>query len=120
MLQINSLLLFLALSIFNPTKINKPKKYKGSIEGFILNEHNQAVQNALIYLNKNTELIKVTTSDSLGKYEIKSIKPDTYTISVSYVGYYKKEIENITVDKTKKEIDIKMKELRCTHGDHVH
>ncbi len=119
MSQISTLLLLLSLSVFHPTELNKTKKHKGSIEGIISNEHEHAIPNALIYLKKEDELIKVTTSDSLGEYKIASVKAGTYSISVSYVGYFKKEIKGITVGKGKKELDIKMKELRCTHG-HTH
>lgn len=116
MSQISILLLFLSFSTMSPTELDKTEKPTGYIEGVISNEHNHPIPNALIYLKKDSELIKVATSDSIGLYKISSVKADTYSISVSYVGYFKKEIKNITIGKGKKEVDIKMKELRCKHG----
>jgi hypothetical protein len=116
MVQFSSFFLLLSLSILNPIESNDKDKNESSIKGVIVNEHDTPIENALIYLNKEEELIKVTTSDTLGKYEFTEVQQDTYTISVSYVGYFKKEIKNIAAGKGKKEIDITMKELRCTHG----
>lgn len=120
MLKLSTLFLFISLATTYPTEISKTNQNKGSIKGVVSNEHEQGISNALIYLKKDNELIKVSTSDSLGLYEFSSLKADTYSINVSYVGYFKKEIKDIIVDKLEKEIDIKMKELRCIHGNHTH
>lgn len=115
MLHLSTIFLFLSFSMINPSQV---KEHRGIVEGTISNEHGTAIQNALIYLQKDNELIKVTTSDSIGAYKITSIKEDIYSVSVSYVGYFKKEIKNVVVGKNKIELEIKMKELRCTHGGH--
>ncbi len=116
MFQFSSLFLLLFLSGFLPSELNEKNKTDGSIQGVIINEHNTPIENALIYLNKEDELINVTTSDTLGVYKFINVPKDTYTINVSYVGYFKKEIKDVMVSDGKKEIDITMKELRCTHG----
>lgn len=118
MLNFSSIFLFLTLATFQYGDINFQEKNedKGSIKGVITNEHSTPIQNALIYLNREDKLINVTTSDTLGRYNFTAIKEDTYTVSVSYVGYFKKEIKNVVISDGKKELDITMKELRCTHG----
>lgn len=119
MLHFSTIFLFLSLAAFQPAELNQTEKANGSIEGVISNEHGHPIENALIYLNKESKLINIATSDTLGRYKFSAVKPDTYTINVSYVGYFKKEISKVTIGKGKKEIDITMKELRCKHG-HTH
>jgi protocatechuate 3,4-dioxygenase beta subunit len=116
MFQFSTLFLLIALVASTPAEINENNQHEGSIKGVIINEHNTPIENALIYLNKEDKLIKVTTSDTLGNYEFNSVKTGTYSIKVSYVGYFKKEIKSVLVGEGKEELNITMKELRCTHG----
>ena len=115
MTNLSTLFLLFTLTSFQP-KQTQQAKAKGAIVGVITNEHADPIINALVYLKKEQELIKVTTTDTLGNYQFLDLKPNTYSINVSYVGYYKKNINDLEVDKGKKKLDITMRELRCTHG----
>jgi len=120
MIQFSSLLIFLTLGTLQTTSLRQTEEKKASIEGSITNEHGHPIENALLYLNKENKLIKVATSDTLGQYKFVSVLPDNYSIKISYVGYFKKEIKNIKVrEGAKEELNITMKELRCKHG-HTH
>jgi len=119
MLYFHTIFLLFSFSIAQPSELNQKEVEIGSIEGVISNEHGHPISNALIYLNKENKLIKVATSDTLGLYKFPSVKPNSYTLNISYVGYFKKEIKDVIVGDGKKEVDITMKELRCKHG-HAH
>ncbi len=56
----------------------------GSINGTVTDENGQALIAATVFL-QNTTI--GTTTDINGKYQISDIKPDTYTLEVSYVGF---------------------------------
>ncbi|MEA3445743.1 MAG: TonB-dependent receptor [Bacteroidota bacterium] len=70
------------------------------IEGTVRNVNGKALQSANIFLENSK---KGSSSDSDGKFEIENIKPGTYVLRASFVGYkpYVSEImvtKNISVD----------------------
>ena len=54
------------------------------LQGHVASEDNQALPGASIHLTKPA---KVTTSNAQGDYLLGNLKPGTYTVSVSYLGY---------------------------------
>ncbi len=50
----------------------------------------QPIQGVSIALLQGNKIIGGTASDALGRFKIESIKPDTYTIQFSYIGYLSK------------------------------
>ncbi len=67
----------------------------GSIKGLIIDE---TTQEALIGVNITTDDALVgTTTDIDGKYEIANLKPGTYRLQFSYIGYANKIVESIIV-----------------------
>ena len=73
-----SLLLLISTSIFGNT-----------IQGIVLDENKKPIEFCNIILHKynDSTYLNGTTTDSLGKFEIKDIKPENYFMEIIYVGY---------------------------------
>ncbi len=73
-----SLLLLISTTIFGNT-----------IKGTVLDENKKPIEFCNIILHKynDSTYLNGTTTDSLGKFEIKDIKPENYFMEIIYVGY---------------------------------
>ncbi len=69
---------------------------QSTLSGKVVDQSSQQIlAGASVGLNNN----ELTQTDSKGNYTFRSIKNGTYTLSISYVGYKRKEIEvNISAD----------------------
>lgn len=77
-------------------------KGNGKISGQVLdNDSNQPVEFANIVLldPKTTKAVDGTVCDMDGKFTLTKLAEGTYTLTVTFIGYETKTIENITVDK---------------------
>lgn len=63
-----------------------------SIFGKVANRENKPVEFATVMLKKDSLIIAVSLTDSLGKYKISNIKAGDYTILFTYISFDKKEI----------------------------
>jgi len=82
----------------------------GNLTGKIYNEkNNEPLAGAAVLI---TELQKGTSADLNGNYTISNIKPGTYTVEVSLIGYENKKIKNVKIEagETKK-LNIGLKKL---------
>lgn len=52
---------------------------------------------------------QVTYTDFDGNYAFENVKPGTYNVAASYVSYDKKNMENVTVSPSNKELRISLK-----------
>ncbi|TRZ42055.1 TonB-dependent siderophore receptor [Robertkochia solimangrovi] len=65
----------------------------GSIKGKVTSENGQPISNVTVRI---TEITAGTVTDNRGEYQINTIKPGTYTLVFSYIGFYKQE-KSVTV-----------------------
>ncbi|TKG93753.1 TonB-dependent receptor [Puteibacter caeruleilacunae] len=75
---------------------------KGSIEGIIIDEkqHSEIPYATVTVTNAtNGDIITGTVSDTDGKFKVPNIKPGTYQIAVSFIGYQNKTIESVNINK---------------------
>lgn len=84
--------------------INKKQKYiaqekfdgQATFKGMILEESNEeAIPFANITIEKDNNIIAGTSTDFDGNFQIKPIKPGTYTVKVSFIGYSTKVLKNV-------------------------
>ncbi len=72
-----TLLLILSFSV---------KAQTAEIRGSVFDEDNSPAEQADVLLKKNSEIVKSTTCNSEGYFEISGIYPGTYSLSIAYVG----------------------------------
>lgn len=89
-----SIIFIMVLGIY--TSVFAQKRY--SIEGTILDENNELLIGASVFLSP---VNKGTTSDTKGKFVIKNLSKGKYQISVSFIGYQIFK-DTIIIDENKK------------------
>ena len=74
---------------------------RGNINDAITND---MLEYATVTLHNqsNGSLVTGVVTDNKGKFAIDNIKPGSYFVEATFIGYESKKINNITVDKTKK------------------
>ncbi|MRX39139.1 TonB-dependent siderophore receptor [Flavobacterium sp. LC2016-23] len=87
-------ILLLSFCFFVLANTSISAQEKGTIKGQISISNNDAADNVSVVL-KGTKI--GTTTDSHGFYEIKNVKPGSYVIRVSSVGYSSKE-KSVTIN----------------------
>lgn len=99
-------IIFLATTLF--TTLNSIAQY--SVYGTIQDSLSNPVVGATI---KIVDTYKGVSSDNNGNYKINNLKPQSYQLEISYIGYETQqiEIENLTQDK---ELNITLKEAQLT------
>jgi hypothetical protein len=69
----------------------------GNLSGTVTTEDGEIVMFATVAVKMNDSLITRTQTDFDGKYEFDNLEIGTYDVLVSYVGYQRKKISNITI-----------------------
>ena len=84
--------------------INKRQQYipqekfdgQATFKGTVLEEWNdETIPFANISIEKNNQIIAGTSTDFDGNFQIKPIKPGTYTVKISFIGYNTKVLKNV-------------------------
>jgi hypothetical protein len=70
----------------------------GAIEGIVSSNLNEPVPFANIALLKNDNQVLSTTTDFDGRYTLKPIPPETYTLRASYIGFSEEFFYSVRVD----------------------
>ncbi len=87
----------------------------GIIKGRVIdNESKESIPFANIALTENENIITGTVSDAGGFFNLDKVKPGTYTITVSFLGYEPGTINNIAVSKDKRLVDLKQVNLSAS------
>ena len=111
--------IFLLSTIFTYAQIpgsgtSTRKKGIGKITGIILDgEGGNGVEFSTISLFKGEELIDGTITDDKGKFALNLLIDGNYTIEVSFLGYEKKVIENILIEK---ERTVNLEDIHLSEG----
>ena len=93
----------------------KPELQGGVIKGVVKDQtHDAPVEYATVsvYTMADSTLIDGTITDEKGAFELKKLKPGTYFVEVSFIGYNKAAVKNIPISKKRKVIDLKTVNLR--------
>lgn len=93
----------------------KPELKGGVIKGVVKDQTLDApVEYATVsvYTMADSTLIDGTITDEKGAFELKKLKPGTYFVEVSFIGYNKAAVKNIPINKKRKVIDLKTVSLR--------
>ena len=65
-----------------------------------------------VYAMSDSTLIDGTITDANGAFVLKKLKPGSYFVEVSFIGYNKAAVRNIPINKKRKVIDLKTVSLR--------
>lgn len=93
------ILLLLIVSSF------KTQAQTSSIEGIILDSKNQLpvdFANVAIYTSKDSVLVNGAVTNQDGKFNIKSLKPNSYYLKIQFLGYKTKVINNVNLIQNQK------------------
>jgi len=107
--------LFAAISIKAVEPAVKPELQGGVIKGIVKdNSHDTPVEYATVsvYTMSDSTLIDGTITDAKGAFVLKKLKPGSYYVEVSFIGYNKAAVRNIPINKKRKVIDLKVVNLR--------
>ncbi|NOU59952.1 TonB-dependent receptor domain-containing protein [Marinifilum caeruleilacunae] len=115
--KLTLLLGFLCLAIFAKAvePVVKPELQGGVIKGVVKDQALEApVEYATVsvYTMADSTLIDGTITDAKGAFELKKLKPGSYFVEVSFIGYNKAAVRNIPINKKRKVIDLKTVSLR--------
>ncbi len=72
-------------------------KFTGGISGKVIDETKQGIINATVLVIQHGALIDGSVTDTNGNFNINSIRPGTYDLSISYIGYDSMLCKNIHV-----------------------
>src|SRR5712664_4370337 len=73
-------------------------QYKAAIQGVIVDSQGAVVEGATVTLtSKETNISKITETDSNGIYNFLSLAPGHYAITVEKAGFKKKSLEDVVV-----------------------
>ena len=89
---------------------NSAGAMNGIIKGVVIdNDLKTPVEYATvsIFQMSDSSLINGTITNALGEFELNHLKPSKYYIEVSFIGYNKKTIRNIPINKDHKIADLK-------------
>jgi outer membrane cobalamin receptor len=111
------LLSFVCLAMFSKAvePAVKPEIQGGIIKGVV---KDQALEipveyaTVSVYSMTDSTLIDGTITDAKGAFSLKKLKPGSYFIEVSFIGYNKAAVRNIPISKKRKVIDLKTVSLR--------
>lgn len=106
-----SLFAFIILGVFScfaqrPSKGNFPK---GSISGLILDKNSKSIveyATVSVFSLRDSTLKSGGITNAKGIFVIKDLKPGKYYVDLSFIGYSKKRISNISVSKLNKNPNI--------------
>src|SRR3954466_6372223 len=74
-------------------------QYRAGIQGVILDSQGNVVDSATVTLtSKETSLVKTSTSDANGVYNITSLAPGHYSLTVEKTGFKKQVLEDVVVN----------------------
>ncbi|RKE02093.1 TonB-dependent receptor domain-containing protein [Marinifilum flexuosum] len=111
------LLSFVCLAMFSKAvePAVKPEIQGGIIKGVV---KDQALEipveyaTVSVYSMADSTLIDGTITDAKGAFSLKKLKPGSYFVEVSFIGYNKAAVRNIPISKKRKVIDLKTVSLR--------
>src|SRR5690242_18410306 len=74
-------------------------QYRAGIQGVVLDSQGAVVDNATVTLtSKETSLVKTSTSDANGVYNLTSLAPGHYSLTVEKTGFKKQVLEDVVVN----------------------
>lgn len=101
------IILFLLTCSLQSFAQHLPVNNPGIIKGIVLDiKTNLPISFATLSLTDSVSTPKSLQSDFEGKFTINNLKPGSYTLKVSYVGYQHKAITQIVITDTRFEIDL--------------
>lgn len=86
----------------------KSASIAAQIQGKLVDEQNASLEYATAALFKNEDATLVTgvVSDENGIFKIENIKKGTYYLEVSFLGYKKKKLNNISIENNKQRLNL--------------
>src|SRR5438045_5994647 len=74
-------------------------QYRAGIQGVVLDSQGNVVDSATVTLtSKETSLVKTSTSDANGVYNVTSLAPAHYSLTVEKTGFKKQVLEDVVVN----------------------
>ena len=89
---------------------NSAAALHGTIKGIVIdNDLKTPVEYATVsvFQMSDSSLINGTITNAQGEFELKQLKPNKYYIEISFIGYNKKTIRNIPINRDHKIADLK-------------
>jgi len=86
-----------------------PPEIFGKISGIIKEkDQNKAIEyvNVVLYNQSDSSMINGTITDANGQFKIEKVPAGNYYLVVDFIGYNKETIQDISINKGKKQIDL--------------
>lgn len=103
-------LILLSFSVISIADETTPvEASKGILKGFVFDEdENQPLEYATVSIIKksNNQVVNGTITDKTGFFKVKDLDFDAYKVEVTFIGYNTKTIDNIVLERSKREIEL--------------